>query len=333
MSTSFGVLQTQINVWRRTRIQRECSYGFSYLDCANTVAFRPPWKLFAFTFWGSKPFDQKYHANSEPYSFNPLGSEWNIVSVLKFEFNSCFWLILFQSISSMSFISWGSHFLMLLRCQRSSSSCMWFIPVTFPLQLLDRGYHFEGCKSLKYVPFQDRKKEIIVLAKRAESWLFESWTTEKLVLVSNYYYRSKYDHETFYARLRNHTGLDIISNAHEEEGYPIPEGLRSVGYLPQYEYDLTLVSRAFRRHCLIIIVWFQASAKAVFGIGQPMISPTPYASLCRGYVFSELLDHVPNCYAQEFRLFYPMMVNLCSKKPTRPVGRDLVPMNGVASWI
>lgn len=104
--------------------------------------------------------------------------------------------------------------------------------------------------------------------------------------------------------MRNHTGYDIISNAHEEVGYPIPEGLNSVGYLPQHEYDLTLVSRTIRRLCLIIIVGSQASARAVFGIGQPMISPTPYASLCRGYVLSELLDHAPN-YAPRVPVVLP----------------------------
>jgi hypothetical protein len=66
--------------------------------------------------------------------------------------------------------------------------------------------------------------------------------TEMSLIVSSYYYRSKYDHETFYAQLRNHTNFDIISNAHEEEGYPIPDGLHAVGYMPQQEYDLFLVN-------------------------------------------------------------------------------------------
>jgi len=42
---------------------------------------RPPWKLFAFTFWGSKPLDSKWNSPSTPWSFNPLGSEWNLVYV------------------------------------------------------------------------------------------------------------------------------------------------------------------------------------------------------------------------------------------------------------
>jgi hypothetical protein len=47
-----------------------------------TLFFRPPWKMFAFTFWGSKPYDQKYHSDIDSWSFNPLGPEWNLVSVL-----------------------------------------------------------------------------------------------------------------------------------------------------------------------------------------------------------------------------------------------------------
>jgi alpha-1,3(6)-mannosylglycoprotein beta-1,6-N-acetyl-glucosaminyltransferase len=60
-------------------------------------------------------------------------------------------------------------------------------------------------------------------------------------LESDYYYKSKYDPKTFYTQLRNHTNFDIVSNAKEEEGHPIPEGLHTVGYLPQHEYDLFLV--------------------------------------------------------------------------------------------
>lgn len=95
--------------------------------------------------------------------------------------------------------------------------------------------------------------------------------------------------ETFFARVRNHTGFNIITNAIEEKGYPIPEGLHSIGILSQEEYDRLLVMFFI---VTVIMLYqlsrIQASARAVLGIGQPLISPTPYASLCRGYVLRHL---------------------------------------------
>ncbi|KIK63908.1 hypothetical protein GYMLUDRAFT_83329 [Collybiopsis luxurians FD-317 M1] len=42
----------------------------------------PPWKLFTFTFWGSPEGWQNFMAPKEPWSFNPLGAEWNLVPYL-----------------------------------------------------------------------------------------------------------------------------------------------------------------------------------------------------------------------------------------------------------
>ncbi|KAI3605038.1 alpha--mannosylglycoprotein 6-beta-n-acetylglucosaminyltransferase a [Moniliophthora roreri] len=39
----------------------------------------PPWKIFTFTFWGSPQGWGNFFAPHEPWSFNPLGGEWNIV--------------------------------------------------------------------------------------------------------------------------------------------------------------------------------------------------------------------------------------------------------------
>ncbi len=92
MNTSSGVLLIQTSVWKPKRIPQECQWDlrhFGVADVVDILLFRPPWKLFAFTFWGSKPYNQKFHSKSDPYSFNPLGSEWNIVSVLKFIFAYC----------------------------------------------------------------------------------------------------------------------------------------------------------------------------------------------------------------------------------------------------
>ncbi|KAF9535474.1 hypothetical protein CPB83DRAFT_14206 [Crepidotus variabilis] len=162
----------------------------------------PPWKLFAFTFWGSKPNSHKWGSNAEPYSFNPLGPEWNLV------------------------------------------------PYQMPEKQFFLGYHYQGCQSLQYIPFERRQDKMIVLAKK-----------------SSYYYGQghAFDPESFFVKLKNATKFDVISNAAEEGGFPVPKGLHSQGLLAQDEYD-TLLS----------------SAKALLGIGRPMISPTPFASLCRG---------------------------------------------------
>lgn len=49
------------------------------------------------------------------------------------------------------------------------------------------------------------------------------------------------DPSNFYTRLKNSTGYNIITNADLEDGYPIPDGLTSVGLLPTAEYDRQLV--------------------------------------------------------------------------------------------
>ncbi|KAJ7491730.1 hypothetical protein B0H11DRAFT_990001 [Mycena galericulata] len=112
------------------------------------------------------------------------------------------------------------------------------------------GYHYQGCQALQYIPFSERPDQIVILAKKSE-----------------YFHNNPLfvDQSAFYTRLKNVTGYDIITNADLEEGYPIPDGLTPVGLLPIAEYDLQL-----------------ANTKALLGIGRPQISPTPYASLCRG---------------------------------------------------
>ncbi|KAJ7480679.1 hypothetical protein FB451DRAFT_1238196 [Mycena latifolia] len=102
------------------------------------------------------------------------------------------------------------------------------------------GYHYQRCHALEFVPFAKRPNQIVLLAKKSE-----------------YFHNQQlfFDPSTFYT----------LTNARVDEGYPIPDGLSSVGLLPQTEYDLQL-----------------ANTKALLGIGRPQISPTPYASLCRG---------------------------------------------------
>jgi alpha-1,3(6)-mannosylglycoprotein beta-1,6-N-acetyl-glucosaminyltransferase len=49
------------------------------------------------------------------------------------------------------------------------------------------------------------------------------------------------DPSSFYKNLKNATGYEIITNAYLDDGYPIPEGLTSVGLLPAPEYERQLV--------------------------------------------------------------------------------------------
>ncbi|KAK1228462.1 hypothetical protein PQX77_008480 [Marasmius sp. AFHP31] len=44
------------------------------------LEIRPPWKLFTFTFWGSpRGWQNFFGPKEEPWSYNPLGGEWNLV--------------------------------------------------------------------------------------------------------------------------------------------------------------------------------------------------------------------------------------------------------------
>ncbi|KAJ7208251.1 hypothetical protein GGX14DRAFT_633818 [Mycena pura] len=124
------------------------------------------------------------------------------------------------------------------------------VPYQMPEGHFYIGYHYERCQALQYVPFAQRPDRIVILAKKSE-----------------YFYNSPLlpGPSNFYNRLKNVTGYDIISNAKVEEGHPIPDSLISAGLLLQSEYDVQL-----------------ANTKALLGIGKPQISPTPYASLCRG---------------------------------------------------
>ncbi|KAJ7662262.1 hypothetical protein B0H17DRAFT_1185094 [Mycena rosella] len=124
------------------------------------------------------------------------------------------------------------------------------VPYQMPDGHFFLGYHYERCYALEYVPFAQRPDQIVILAKKSEYF-------HNQVLF--------FDQSSFYARLKNVTNYNIITNARVEDGFPIPDGLSSVGLLLPTEYDIQL-----------------ANTKALLGIGSPLISPTPYASLCRG---------------------------------------------------
>lgn len=65
---------------------------------------------------------------------------------------------------------------------------------------------------------------------------------------SRYFYESPvYDPATFYVDLRRRTGMNIITNAKVWEGFPIPDGLTSMGPVSVEEYDTLLVRLCFIR--------------------------------------------------------------------------------------
>ncbi|KAH8831781.1 hypothetical protein DL96DRAFT_1779297 [Flagelloscypha sp. PMI_526] len=74
-----------------------------------------------------------------------------------------------------------------------------------------------------------------------------------------------FDPNTFFTELRRKTGMDLVTTAEISNGYPIPPGLTSLGEIPAEDYDRLL-----------------SESKAVLGISRPTLSPTPYASMCRG---------------------------------------------------
>ncbi|KAH8831662.1 hypothetical protein DL96DRAFT_842747 [Flagelloscypha sp. PMI_526] len=142
------------------------------------------------------------------------------------------------------------------------------VPYEMPEGQFYLGYHYQRCSSLPIVPAQWRKNRIVVLAKK-----------------SNYFYEQPvFDPKTFYGNLRRKTGMDIVTNALVSDGYPIPPGLTPFGELSPEDYDQLL-----------------AESKAVLGISRPILSPTPYASLCRGVPvimpYKSKLDESRTCSA------------------------------------
>ncbi|KAH8831780.1 hypothetical protein DL96DRAFT_1812577 [Flagelloscypha sp. PMI_526] len=123
------------------------------------------------------------------------------------------------------------------------------VPYEMPEGHFHLGYHYQRCSSLPIVPTQHRKDRIVVLSKK--SHYFYEWPV--------------FDPKTFFTELRRKTGMDLVTTAELTNGYPIPPGLTSLGEIPAEDYDLLL-----------------SESKAVLGIGRPILSPTPYASMCRG---------------------------------------------------
>ncbi|KAJ6583502.1 hypothetical protein DFH09DRAFT_1144632 [Mycena vulgaris] len=131
------------------------------------------------------------------------------------------------------------------------------VPYQMPESHFFLGYHYEGCQALPYVPYAERTDQIVVIAKKSS---YFHPTTNPLAFPPGFYTRLNNALNS-----ANNSNYTLISNALIDEGFLVPEGLTDSGLLPQKEYDLML-----------------SDTKSLLGIGRPLISPTPYAALCRG---------------------------------------------------
>lgn len=77
-----------------------------------------------------------------------------------------------------------------------------------------------------------------------------------------------------FADMKNTTGLTFLTGAGNEDDVLPDPGLTNIGRTPVAE---------FQRHL--------AESKALIGLGQPWVSPTPYDALCLGVPFIVPLDH------------------------------------------
>ncbi|KAG7091462.1 hypothetical protein E1B28_010493 [Marasmius oreades] len=122
------------------------------------------------------------------------------------------------------------------------------VPYRMPDQHFYLGYHYTGCQDLPFIPHSERKDQVLILAKRSE-----------------YFHRWTFLEPSVWPVIKNKTGYNLISVSNSEEGYPVPEALTLIGPMERHAYDVLL-----------------GSAKALLGIGRPRVSPSPFASLCRG---------------------------------------------------
>jgi hypothetical protein len=124
--------------------------------------------------------------------------------------------------------------------------------------LVCRVYYCRGCESLEYIPPEARKDRIIILAKSLfnlpVSFPYSDEVIDQLIypsslslvyicLESNYFHNfPAFDPTTFFTRLENHTSYELVSTADQEDGFPMPDGLASLGLMPKANYDHLLVS-------------------------------------------------------------------------------------------
>lgn len=107
------------------------------------------------------------------------------------------------------------------------------------------------CLSSPTVPFEQRNASVLILGKlshyfhKPEAPKFEEWG--RVV-----------------AAMRDE-GIELWTGAKEEEDMPIPEGLRRLPEMDKVAYGKTL-----------------SSVRALLGMGNPQLSPSPFNALCRG---------------------------------------------------
>lgn len=68
----------------------------------------------------------------------------------------------------------------------------------------------------------------------------------------------------FFTNLSRSTEFDMVLTAKIEDGYPLPEGLTTLGPQTRERYEEIV-----------------GESKVLLGMGQPMISPSVYTALCQ----------------------------------------------------
>lgn len=107
------------------------------------------------------------------------------------------------------------------------------------------------CLGSPTVPWEQRNATVLLLGK-----------------LSHYFYKPHAPPIEEWARVvdaMKAEGIEILTGAEEEEGHPIPAGLKRLPPMGKVEYGKML-----------------SSVRALLGIGNPQLSPSPFNSFCRG---------------------------------------------------
>lgn len=107
-----------------------------------------------------------------------------------------------------------------------------------------------SCLSSVTTPASEREDAVMILAKKSS--FFNSHVHYML-------------HPELWETILDEVPQKFWTVANEENGNPIPEGIEKFQQMTRAAYGKKV-----------------SSAKAMVGIGQPMISPSPYTALCRG---------------------------------------------------
>ena len=137
---------------------------------------------------------------------------------------------------------------------------------------MGRGNHFlgysveKGCSKTPLIPHKDRPRQVYVLAKLLSYFyhpayvLFEAGGQQKKPKDLDFYTRSSREHNiTFFGQMSRRGATDDMV---------WPKGIAQFPSLSKSDFHR-----------------FIASSLVTLGVGQPLISPSPYESLCLGVPF------------------------------------------------